>query len=423
MNKDVCGQFISRCPRLALPAFVEPATHRLAVGGARSLGTLAAVFVLALPAEACALIDRVPAVIDAPGCYRLAGNLELERPAGEAIMVKADNVRLELGGFRLTAPKTPNSMAVGIYGNGLRRLTITGGSLEHFFYAVRLDHGGRARDVDVSHLEINGATFRGIMASADQAVIHNNRITNTGGSTVFQDAFAMGIEVMGSECLVTRNYVTDTYPVGIGEGVAISLSSRVAGCRVTGNTLVNQRLRSDVRTFGLWTTSIDGDQITASSNHLSGFTYAYWITRDWDRPERWPNDAMPILHDNQATTIDCGPSDFPLHYRGLHPSNTFTDDRPGCSDSLVARTSAMDGSARALFALGVALVTCMDCGTEDSRGRPTVDDYQRQLRGIQLLEQAAAKGLAEAERILPRTRGYLESEAKRLGISPPTPAP
>ena len=96
-------------------------------------------------------------------------------------------------------------------------------------------------------------TFRGLRVEGRGALIRNNLIQQTGGTTVFGDgAFAMGIEVYGPGAMVLANFIQDTVAQPLGEAVGISLSDSVFGGVVESNYISNMQLPPSGSSWGIW---------------------------------------------------------------------------------------------------------------------------------------------------------------------------
>jgi hypothetical protein len=95
----------------------------------------------------CTPVGRLPFRIDAPGHYCLQSNLVWPtgvdvRPGAAAIEVAADDVRLDLCGFRLLGPGGKGRLD-GIQAWNRERITIRNGRVAGFFVGVALRESGR----------------------------------------------------------------------------------------------------------------------------------------------------------------------------------------------------------------------------------------------------------------------------------------
>jgi hypothetical protein len=117
----------------------------------------------------CTPVGRLPFRIDAPGHYCLQSNLVWPtgvdvRPGAAAIEVAADDVRLDLCGFRLLGPGGKGRLD-GIQAWNRERITIRNGRVAGFFVGVALRESGRApfgpRGHVVEGLRVSRQRWRG----------------------------------------------------------------------------------------------------------------------------------------------------------------------------------------------------------------------------------------------------------------------
>ena len=73
-------------------------------------------------------IDSLPYTIDKPGAYRLKGNLT-GVAGSHGIVVNADNVTIDLNGFGLVGPGTPQNRETGIITGATKNFTVHNGSI------------------------------------------------------------------------------------------------------------------------------------------------------------------------------------------------------------------------------------------------------------------------------------------------------
>jgi hypothetical protein len=379
----------------------------------RLLGALATWLSAVGSALACSPIERVPVRLDDSGCFRLDRNLSLDDPVADtAIAVMTDNVTIDLGGFTISTPRDPDGRRVGIYSSERKGLTIRNGTLKGFFYGIRVD-GGEGPRIENLHLEAN--TFRGLAISASDATIADNMISETGGTRVYPDAFAIGIEVIGPGCSVIGNTVVETYAVGIGEGVGISLSSNNAGCSVEKNRVSNARLDKQTRSFALWIGLSPDRSVHVLDNDLGGMTYPFWTLRERTRP--WPDNLRVNFRDNRVRGVECSPHTLPEFFRGLDASNTFAYAGETCPDVIPERRRQLQAagpdSARTWFALA-AVKEQEFTSYIDQHGVASSEALESMAKAITSMERAAELGLAEAARVLPRLRATYESAPRGL---------
>lgn len=191
--------------------------------------------------------------LDTSGSYCLTEDVT----ASEGLTIRASDVTLDLRGHCLYGPRTLDTQAVGVtVAGGVHDVTIAGGCIEGFMYGVRAEpspDGLRSSRITLRDLDLRSHTFRGARLAASEAVVIDSRIAHIGGSHVFDDAYAIGIEISGNDCLVSRNVLREIYPRDSGEGVGIAVSEAwTERCRVERNDVRNSRIPDWGRTFGIW---------------------------------------------------------------------------------------------------------------------------------------------------------------------------
>jgi hypothetical protein len=181
----------------------------------------------------CAAITRLPAVIDEPGIYCFTGHLETSTTSGIVIEIRTDNVVLDLNGFRLSGlPAGLGTQAKGISALARQNITARNGTISGFLTGISLagwgdvSPGGIVVDVSrgylVEHIRAVQNTHVGIDVGGLGAMVRNNQVVATGGSTFFgSDLNALGIRVTGRGSRVLDNDVTRTVKRGSGGSVGI----------------------------------------------------------------------------------------------------------------------------------------------------------------------------------------------------------
>ncbi|MEO0620456.1 MAG: hypothetical protein AAFZ01_14400, partial [Pseudomonadota bacterium] len=176
------------------------------------------------------MISGLPLTITQPGTYVLSGDLTTD---GHGISVQADNVVIDLNGYTISGPTDSNTETFGVSAFDQTNVTVKNGSIDGFMYGIYLSDivANKSSTADmtstghvVENLTISNATFRGARVEGNDNVIQNNVIENIGGTTVYEHAYAFGIEVFGAS-EVLDNEIIEVRGRGatdIGEGVGIS---------------------------------------------------------------------------------------------------------------------------------------------------------------------------------------------------------
>jgi parallel beta-helix repeat protein len=270
-----------------------------------------------------------PIVITAPGSYKLAQNIDMPVScAQDAIQITADDVSLDLAGFRVYGAGVGLS-GINVVGSGYQ-LSISNGVITNF-----TSHGVRADGANFSRFDNLRVTFNGIGTSGDgirvglsgvvtgceciansrngivtsnKAIIEGNQVTNNGG---------IGI-VASDSAQILDNVVSDNASYGISSGTDANVSGNivtlnggagsVAGITGGGHVLIsdnivsNQRNNSDGIRVTAVTNSVTGNQVSANGgNGISLLAAADYSTVTDNNVAN--NLAAGIVHAGDGGTI------------------------------------------------------------------------------------------------------------------------
>jgi hypothetical protein len=189
----------------------------------------------AIPAYAetinCTPITSLPAVITAQGVYCLTGNLGTGMTTGNAIDIQANNVTLDLNGWKVGGQSAGfGTGAVGIRSNA-DNLTIKNGIVRGFYHGIYLIGRGAV----VEDILADQNTHYGIYVGGVGALVRRNRVIDTGRSTIFPNSDAMGVYVLGAGSLIEKNFISGLTATGSGSEVGIYVSNN--NCTVRGNVI------------------------------------------------------------------------------------------------------------------------------------------------------------------------------------------
>jgi len=189
----------------------------------------------------CTAITSLPYVITSQGVYCLTGNLSTSMTSGNAITINANNVTIDLNGYKLGGLGAGDgTQARGIYALQRKNITIKNGIIRGFYHGIWLN--------DLSpYTTSSGHVVKGILADQNTRIgivvhglgntVSRNRVVDTGGST--SDFRAWGIVVFGSGAEVTNNAVSTTVPaVSPNTGIAIGISLNTADYGLVKNNSV-----------------------------------------------------------------------------------------------------------------------------------------------------------------------------------------
>lgn len=192
--------------------------------------------------------DGTAGVISDPGVYFLTQDITWGAMDGAALTIACDNVTLDLNGHSIIGSEDSATSAVGISAIQHSGLTIYGGSIVGFMYGVHLEGTYDVTNNIVSAVDVSNSTFRGIAMEGTGDTVTNCNVSNIGGTTVFENNRAFGIENFGPSGQIDSDNISNVH--GTSESVGISISDQgngtlVSNCSVDGTG-------STGGTFGLW---------------------------------------------------------------------------------------------------------------------------------------------------------------------------
>lgn len=187
----------------------------------------------------CTAVTAAPAVIATPGVYCLTQSLVTNLASGTAISINANNVVLDLNGYRLAnSTAGPGTTAVGVSASGRQNVTIRNGIVRGFFTAISLTDGGNpatTKGYIVEEILADANTSTGMRIEGAGSIVRNNRAVATGGTTTSVNADVWAIVVQGAGTTVANNEV-DTV-TGVGTGISTAIGVGTAGGFVVNNRI------------------------------------------------------------------------------------------------------------------------------------------------------------------------------------------
>lgn len=243
------------------------------------------------------IITSLPYTITAPGSYELADNLPT---TGHGITINCDDVSIDLNGHSIIGNNEPASQYYGINAFNRERITLRNGQVRGFMYGVylsdlidsvrpngSLNGGGHV----VEQLSILNCKFRGIRVEGNGNLVRDNVIRETGGCTVYPNAYAFAIESFGPGAMIEGNRIYEVRGGGvadIGEGVGISVSDYGSGSVIKDNIITQstRELASQYTdwpaesrsSYGIWVGG-DTSDVLVDSNIISNFVYGITYKR------------------------------------------------------------------------------------------------------------------------------------------------
>lgn len=194
------------------------------------LGILALTLASTVQAETvdCNPITSVPYTITTPGVYCLVSSVSSNDPSqlSKAITIASDNVVLDLNGHMLDGSGAGlATAATGISAHQRSNITIRNGAVRGFSSGIYLGdvQPNTVRGIVIEDIRAIQNTNIGIVAKGIGALIRNNQVLATGGSTFSSSGY--GIVINGPGMRVLNNEVIGVTSYGISESVGISLSA------------------------------------------------------------------------------------------------------------------------------------------------------------------------------------------------------
>lgn len=180
-------------------------------------------------AQVCTDIASVPAVITRPGLYCLKRDLAFTGSSGAAITIEANNVTLDLNGFRLGGGGGGSgTLASGVYATDRRNITIRNGIIRAFRTNVALNTEGDGSSNTghvVENLRTEGALRTGILVAGWRSIVRDNVVISTVDPTA--DG-AVGILATSSRgTTISGNVVSGVSSGGAASGIKVVSSSLV----------------------------------------------------------------------------------------------------------------------------------------------------------------------------------------------------
>ena len=216
----------------------------------------------------CTPVTSLPATIDTQGLYCLTGNLSTSQSSGHAIEITANNVTLDLNGWKIGGQAAgTGTNAWGIYSAAVN-VTVKNGIVRGFARAVDLT----GRGATVQGITADQNTVVGIYVEGPGSVIQGNQVVDSGGSTLGPNLNAFGMNVTGSGSLVQNNLVSGITSTGSGNEFGIVFGNSATQSAARGNIVSDPaRPTGGGSSYGIYISSTSG--VAVSNNIVTNFTY------------------------------------------------------------------------------------------------------------------------------------------------------
>jgi len=219
----------------------------------------------------CTAIAALPAVISAQGIYCLTANLSTGMTSGNAITVTANNVTIDLNGWKLGGQAAGTGTSTVGVSSSASNVTVRNGIVRGFRKGLQLSGSGAL----VEGLVVDFNTSTAVEVDGDSSIVRNNQILNTGGATISADESAYGILVQGTGTLVDGNLVSGLTSGGSNAAeYAIYLGSAASDCTVRNNVVSDNTAPASASPLLFWAGIRMGNstRVAVIGNSVTGFT-------------------------------------------------------------------------------------------------------------------------------------------------------
>ena len=214
----------------------------------------------------CTPVTSLPATIGAQGIYCLTGNLATSQTSGSAITIGANNVTLDLNGWKVGGQAAGTStQVIGIY-SGANNVTIKNGIVRGFSRGIQLT----GRGATVQGVTADQNTTYGIVVTGQGSVVQGNQVVDTGGSTQAANVNAIGIFAGGSGSLVQNNLVSGLTATGSSSEYGVYFDSTASQSTARGNVVSDAARPSVGSSFGVL--MLGTSAVAVSNNIVTNFT-------------------------------------------------------------------------------------------------------------------------------------------------------
>jgi hypothetical protein len=158
-----------------------------------------------------------PVTLSEAGSYRLTGDLTVASETEDAIEITADHVTVDLAGFVVSGPATPNVTNEGISMSGRTNVEIREGTLRGFVYGIR-DSSSEARGHRVIGVRVLDNRYYGIYFGGHSNLVRDSLMAGSQRDGVYA----------GYASTLLRNTAHGNGQTGIDAGVGSTLIGNVA---------------------------------------------------------------------------------------------------------------------------------------------------------------------------------------------------
>jgi hypothetical protein len=181
------------------------------------------------------VLRQAPCEITSGGHYTLMQNLEVTG-ATTAIVIKADNVVLDLGGWTISGDGSGSASSIGIRVTGAN-VTICNGAVRKFNYGISVSTPVGASTTNsaakIQRMRVLDSGYAGVtFERADGCSIEDSEVLGVGSNNT-----GFGVSVSGNGCTVERNRIQV-------QGVGIDVSGGPIGTGGTGTIILSNAIQA-----------------------------------------------------------------------------------------------------------------------------------------------------------------------------------
>ena len=124
----------------------------------------------------CTPVVSLPATISGQGIYCLTGNLATSQTSGNAITITANNVTLDLNGWKVGGQAAGSATSARGISSTANNITIKNGIIRGFSVGIYL----LGRGATVQGITVDQNTQAGIAVAGAGSVVQGNQVVDTG---------------------------------------------------------------------------------------------------------------------------------------------------------------------------------------------------------------------------------------------------
>lgn len=217
-------------------------------------------------------VDTLPLKAKKPGYYYLTRDITLKNGKYGFRLLNSGGTAFDMRGHKINCIGGPSGTASAIHERSQDNFLLKNGTIEGCFYGF---NGGYkttySSRITIRNMHMKDMYFRGIAFDGYDSLVENNIIENVTGSEVYENAFAMGIEIRGPRNIIRNNRVSDVRGVNTGEGVGISVTDHGQAVTIENN-IITASARDEFTDFGIWVggfsdVAVRGNKV---SNYIHG---------------------------------------------------------------------------------------------------------------------------------------------------------